>query len=45
MIGLVNPDYEKLLFTDPLGIHLVYFGLFMMAAGILVIRWIIDIKV
>jgi tight adherence protein B len=45
LIGLVNPDYEKLLFTDPLGIHLVYFGLFMMAAGILVIRWIIDIKV
>ena len=45
LIGLVNPDYEKILFKDPLGIHLVYFGLFMMAAGILVIRWIIDIKV
>jgi tight adherence protein B len=45
LISLVNPGYGKILFTDPLGIHLVYFGLFMMAVGIFVIRWIIDIKV
>ena len=45
LISAVNPDYERILYTTPLGIHLIYIGLFMMGAGILVIRWIIDIKV
>ena len=45
LISVVNPDYEKILFTDPLGIHLIYLGLFMMVTGIFVIRWIINIKV
>ena len=45
LISFVNPGYEKTLFTDPLGIHLVYAGLVMMAVGILVIRKIIDIRV
>jgi tight adherence protein B len=45
LISWVNPGYERPLFTDPLGIHLVYAGLVMMAIGIFVIRKIIDIKV
>ena len=45
LINLVNRDYEKKLWTDPLGLHIVYAGLIMMVAGILVIRKIVDIKV
>jgi tight adherence protein B len=45
LISVVNPSYEKILFTDPLGIHLIYVGLFMMVVGILVIRSIINIRV
>jgi tight adherence protein B len=45
LISAVNPGYEKILFTDPLGRQLIYIGLFMMAAGIFVIRWIINIRV
>ena len=45
LISVVNPGYERILFTTPLGIHLIYIGLFMMVAGVFVIRWIIDIKV
>jgi len=45
LLSLVNPEYERVLYTTPLGIHLVYLGLIMMGAGILVIRWIINIKV
>ena len=45
LISVVNPGYERILFTTPLGIHLIYIGLFMMVAGILVIRWIINIRV
>lgn len=45
VINLVNHEYEKKLWTDPLGLHLVYAGLVMMAVGIYAIRKIIDIKV
>lgn len=45
VINLVNHDYEKKLWTEPLGLHLVYAGLVMMAIGIYVIRKIIDIRV
>lgn len=45
VINLVNHDYEKKLWTDPLGLHIVYAGLVMMAIGIYSIRKIIDLKV
>lgn len=45
LISMVNKTYEKPLFTDPLGIKMIYTGLIMMAIGILAIRKIIDIKV
>ncbi|HLY62096.1 MAG TPA: type II secretion system F family protein [Terriglobia bacterium] len=45
LLTLIHPDYEKKLWTDPLGIHLIYAGLFMMGLGILIIRKIVDIKV
>ena len=45
LISLVNKTYEKPLFTDPLGIKMIYAGLIMMVIGILAIRKIIDIKV
>ena len=45
LIGTVNRDYERILFTDPTGLHLLYAGLIMMVIGILLIRKIIDIKV
>ena len=45
VINLVNHEYEKKLWTEPLGLHLIYAGLAMMAIGIYAIRKIIDIKV
>jgi len=45
LISAVNWNYEKMLFTDPTGIHIVYFGAVLMIVGILVIRKIIDIKI
>jgi tight adherence protein B len=45
LISMVNREYEKVLFTDPLGLRMVYGGLIMMVVGVLVIRKIIDIKV
>jgi tight adherence protein B len=45
IISLTNHNYEKPLFTDPLGIKMLYFGLGMMLIGILAIRKIIDIEV
>jgi tight adherence protein B len=45
LLTLVHPEYERKLWTDPLGIRLIYVGLFMMALGVLVIRKIVDIKV
>jgi tight adherence protein B len=45
LLTLVHPEYEKKLWTDPLGLHLVYAGLIMMAIGVFLIRKIVDIKV
>ena len=45
LISLVSPDYERLLFADPLGMKMVEFGLVMMLIGIFVIRKIIDIRI
>ena len=45
LISVVNHEYEKTLFTDPLGLKMVYGGLVMMILGILIIRKIIDVKV
>jgi tight adherence protein B len=45
IISMVNKTYEKPLFTDPLGMKMIYFGLGLMITGILIIRKIIDIKV
>lgn len=45
VLSLVNKKYESILFTDPTGQHLLYFGLIMMVIGVLVIRKIIDVKV
>lgn len=45
LISAVNHNYEKILFTEPLGLKLVYGALALMFVGILIIRKIIDIKV
>jgi len=45
IINLVNHNYEKTLFSDPLGLKLVYIGLGLMVVGVLIMRKIIDIKV
>ena len=48
MLGLlssINWQFEKLLFTEGLGLHMCYFGLLLMVMGIFVIRKIIDVKI
>jgi tight adherence protein B len=45
LISVVNHDYEKPLFTTPLGVKLIYGGLILMVLGVLAIRKIIDVKV
>ncbi len=45
LISVVNHNYEKTLFTEPLGLKMVYGALTMMFIGVLIIRKIIDIKV
>ena len=45
LLTVVNPAYEKKLWTHPMGIHFMYVGLAMMAIGILVVRHIVDIRV
>jgi tight adherence protein B len=45
LISTVNHNYEKPLFTTPLGLKLVYISLGMMVLGVLAIRKIIDVKV
>jgi len=45
LMSMVNWKYERVLFTNPAGLKVVYLGLGMMLLGILVIRKIIDIKV
>ena len=45
VLSAVNRNYEKILFTDPTGLHMLYFALIMMIIGILIIRKIINVKV
>lgn len=45
LISVVNHNYEKTLFSTPLGLKMIYGGLVMMALGVLAIRKIIDVKV
>ena len=45
LISLTNYRYEKVLFTDPFGLKMVYGGLGLMLIGVLLIRKIIDVKV
>ena len=45
LINITNRNYERTLFTDPLGLHMVYGGLILMAIGVLLIRKIVSIKV
>jgi tight adherence protein B len=45
LISAVNHNYEKILFTEPFGLKMVYGALVMMFIGVLIIRKIIDIKV
>jgi len=45
LISLVNHEYEKVLFNDPFGLHMVYGALGLMVIGLLIIRKVIDIKV
>src|SRR5438477_4372709 len=45
LLSVINWDFEKLLFTEEMGRTSVYFGLGLMATGVLIFRNIIDIKV
>jgi tight adherence protein B len=45
LISVVNHNYEKTLFSNALGIKMIYGGLGLMVLGILAIRKIIDVKV
>ena len=45
LISVVNHNYEKTLFSTPLGLKMVYGGLALMVLGVLAIRKIIDVKV
>jgi tight adherence protein B len=44
-ISAVNWNYEKILFTESMGLHIIYFGAVLMVLGILVIRKVIDIRI
>lgn len=45
LIGIINPNYTKILTTDPTGQKAVILGLCLMALGFYVIRKIVNIKV
>jgi len=45
LLDFLNPDYEGIMLKDPLGQHLLYLGLILMAVGWYAIRKVIDIKV
>ena len=45
LISIVNKNYTKVLFSEPLGVRMVEVALALMFLGVLVIRKIIDIKV
>ena len=45
LISIVNKNYTKILFSEPLGVKMVEGALGLMLLGVLIIRKIIDIKV
>jgi len=45
LLNLANPAYERILFTDPVGLKLIYAGVVLLVTGGWVIRKVIDIKV
>jgi tight adherence protein B len=45
LVGMVNPGFMSVLWTDPLGTRMVNVALFMMALGILWMRSVIRIRV
>ena len=45
LLNLVNPGYERILFTDPAGRKLIYVGVVLLVTGGWVIRKVIDVKV
>jgi tight adherence protein B len=45
LLNYLRPEYAKPMFEDPLGRHLIYFGLGGMAIGMVLIRRIVNIKV
>jgi tight adherence protein B len=45
ILDFLNPDYEGIMLTDPLGQKLLYLGLILMVVGWYAIRKVIDIKV
>jgi len=45
LISFVNPGYERQLWTNPIGVRLMYAALILMALGVFTIRKIIKLKV
>jgi tight adherence protein B len=45
MIGLINPDYIMLLFTDPTGLKITYFGGFWMLCGIFIMKQMVSFEI
>lgn len=45
LLSMVDWKFERLLVTDPLGLHMIYAGIGLMVLGVVVIRKIIDVKV
>jgi len=45
LLNIVNPNYERILLTDPVGQKLIYIGIGLLVLGGWVIRKVIDIKV
>lgn len=45
LLSMVDWKFERLLVTDPLGLHMIYAGIGLMVLGVFVIRKIIDVKV
>jgi len=45
LISVVNPDYERLLWTSAIGVRLIYGALALMVLGVFTIRKIIGVRV
>lgn len=45
ILNFLNPDYEGIMLTDPMGQKLLYLGIILIAVGWYAIRKVIDIKV